>query len=65
MGLTLPQDVLVGFVEPDSSSRRQLEEIFIVDGVEWGMSFQEVGDAIADGSGFHVGAIVDRGAVEL
>jgi len=28
MRLTLPQDVLVGFVEPDSSTRRQLEEIF-------------------------------------
>ena len=66
MRLTLPQDVLVGFVEPDSStSRGQLEEICIVDGVERGMSFQEVGDAIADGSGFHVGAIVDRGTVEL
>jgi hypothetical protein len=29
------------------------------------MAFQEVGDAIADGGGFHVGAIVDQGAIEL
>src|SRR5688572_2655511 len=58
MRLALPQDVLVGFVESDSSSRGQLEEILIVDGVERRMSFQEVGNAIVDGGGFHVGAIV-------
>jgi hypothetical protein len=28
------------------------------------MLFQEVGDAIADGGGFHVAAIVVRGAAE-
>jgi len=65
MRLALPQDVLVGFVEPDSSSRGQLEEVLIIDGIKGRMAFQEVGDAIADGGGFHVGAIVDRGAVEL
>ena len=53
MRFALREDVLVLLVEPDPSMRRERDQVRFVDRVEGGMLLEEVGDAMADGSGFH------------
>src|SRR5206468_10340905 len=49
----LPQEIFVRLVEPDSPLRGEREEVGLVHCVERRMSFQEIGNTIANGRSFH------------